>query len=161
PYGHNLSVYVQDDWKVSQRLTVSYGVRYDIRPPWSDKSNQLGNFDRDFPGGRVVVSDRQELEQIPALVRQTTPNTPFVTADEAGLPRALRKPDYPQIRPRVGFAYRLGNDNRSVVRGHFGIYTTPLLGGVNYSLAGVVTSYVPAYVNRALGNGRFALQYPN
>src|SRR5262249_20184668 len=118
-------------------------------------------FDRDFPGGRVVVSDRQELEQIPALVRQTTPNTPFVTADEAGLPRAQRKTDYSQIRPRVGFAYRLGNDNRSVVRGHFRIYTTPLLGGVNYSLAGVVTSYVPAYVNRALGNGRFALQYPN
>src|SRR5262249_53689737 len=85
PFGHNFSVFVQDDWKVSPRLTLAYGVRYDIRPPWQDKSNQLGNFDRDFPRVRDVVSNQQELEQIPALVRQTTPHTPFVTADEAGL----------------------------------------------------------------------------
>jgi hypothetical protein len=160
PYASNFSGYAQDDWRVNNRLTVNLGVRYDILPPYQDANDGLANFDRNFPGGRVIVSDQQGLNLVSPLVKASVPNTPFVTADQVGLPKALRYTDWTDIRPRLGFAYRLSDDSKSVIRGSFGIYTTPLLGGVNYSLAGVVTSYVPTFTNQAIPGG-FALQFPN
>ncbi len=112
-----------------------------------DRSNQLGNFDRDFPGGRIVVSDEASLAMVPAFVRNSVPNTPFVTAAEAGLPETLRFTDKNNFNRRVGLAWRPFGDNRTVIRGGFGLYTVPLLGSVNYSMVATVTAAAPAFAN--------------
>ena len=161
PYSNHWAFFGQDDWHVTPRLTVNYGLRYDLRPPMTDRSNQLGNFDRNYPGGRVVVSNAAQLAQIPQTVRLAVPNTPFVTASEAGLPETLVFTDKNNVNPRVGFAWRASADGRAVIRGGFGLYTVPIYGATNYSLLGVVTSDVPVFPNRRLADGSYAIQFPN
>lgn len=160
PFTTQLAFYAQDDWRPTPRLTVNYGVRYDLRPPMRDRSNQLGNFDRAFPGGRVVVANAAQLAQVSPALRASLPNTPFVTAAEVGLPQTLRYTDTNNVNPRLGAAFRPFGDNQTVIRGGIGTYTVPLYGAVNYSLAGVVTSDVPLFQNRASGTG-YAIQFPN
>ena len=159
PYATHFAGFIQDDWRPSATVTVNYGVRYDLRPPMNDRSNQLGNFDRNYPGGRVVVSNSAQLAQVPPALRASLPNTPFVTADQVGLPETLRYTDKNNINPRFGVAWR--PNARTTLRGGIGSYTVPLYGSINYSLAGVVTSDVPVFQNAALGGGRYAIQFPN
>ena len=93
-----------------------------------DRSNQLGNFDRDFPGGRVIVSDEAGLALVPDFVRDSVPNTPFITAAEAGLPKSLRRTDKNNVNPRLGIAWRPFGDSRTVIRGGIG----PLHGAASW-----------------------------
>ncbi len=147
PYATYFAFFAQDDWRPTATLTINYGLRYDLRPPMKDRSNQLGNFDREFPGGRIIVSDAEGLAKVPAFVRNSVPNTPFVTAADAGIPETLRFTDKNNFNPRVGFAWRPSADNRTVVRGGVGLYTVPLLGSVNYSMVATVTAAAPAFSN--------------
>ncbi len=149
PYSTYYAGFVQDDWRPTRTLTVNYGLRYDLRPPMDDRSNQLGNFDRDYPGGRVIVSDAAGLALVPDFVRNSVPNTPFVTAEEVGLPRTLRQTDKNNFSPRVGVAWRPFGDTKTVIRGGFGLYTVPLLGSVNYSMVATVTAASVAFANTA------------
>jgi outer membrane receptor protein involved in Fe transport len=120
PYTTQYAFYAQDDWRPASKLTINYGVRYDLRPPMLDRSNQLGNFDRDYPGGRVIVANSEQLAHVPPALRAALPNTPFVTAAEAGLNETLRRTDKNNSNPRVGIAYR--PTDTSVVRGGFGAF---------------------------------------
>lgn len=161
PYTTQFAGYVQDDWRATSKLTVNYGVRYDLRPPYLDRGNQLANFDRDFPGGRIIVANEAAKALIPQSVKNAVPNTPIVTAAEVGLSERLRKTDTNNVNPRVGFAYRVTEDGTWVVRGGYGLYTVPLYGSIAYSMYASATGDVPSFQNRALGNGTFALQFPN
>ena len=147
PYATHFAGYLQDDWKPNDQVTVNIGVRYDLRNPMKDRSNQMGNFDREFPGGRVIVANDGVLAKVPALVRNSVPNTPFVTAAQAGLPESLRFADKNNINPRLSIAYRPFSDGRTVVRGGVGLYTVPLYGAVNYSMVATVTAVAAAFSN--------------
>ena len=160
PYANWWAFYVQDTWRPVPELTIDYGVRYDLRPPMQDRTNQLGNFDRDFPGGRVVVPNAEALALVPDAVRRSLPNTPFVTAAEAGIPEGLRFTDKNNWNPRLGVAWRPFGNNQTVIRGGIGTYTVPLYGSVNYSLVATVTSDVPIFFNTRTPGG-FAITYPN
>ena len=160
PYSTHFALFAQDDWRPTSKVTINYGIRYDLRPPMADASHQLGNFDRDFPGGRVIVENAAQLSQVPPALTASLPNTPFVTADQAGLPKTLRFTDKNNFNPRLGVAFRPAGTGRYVIRGGIGTYTVPLYGSINYSLAGVVTSDVPQFQNARTANG-FAIQFPN
>ncbi len=147
PYAIHFAGYVQDDWKPNDQLTINLGIRYDLRNPMKDRSNQMGNFDREFPGGRVIVANEGVLAKVPALVRNSVPNTPFVTAEQAGLPESLRFADKNNINPRLSIAYRPFGDSRTVVRGGVGVYSVPLYGAVNYSMVATVTAVAAAFSN--------------
>jgi hypothetical protein len=150
PFSTYYAGFVQDTWRPFNNVTVDAGLRYDLRPPMKDRSNQLGNFDPDFPGGRVIVSDEAGLALVPSLVRQSVPNTPFVTADEVGLPKTLRRTDTNNWSPRIGIAWRPGGSGRTVVRGGYGLYTVPLLGSVNYSMVATVTAAAVGFANNVV-----------
>jgi carboxypeptidase family protein len=158
PYANWWAFYLQDSWRPTSKLTIDYGVRYDLRPGMKDRSNQLGNFDR--ATGSVVVPNSAALALVPAAVRASLPNTPFVLAKDAGLPEALRFTDKNNVNPRLGLAWRPFGDNKTVIRGGVGSYTVPLYGSVNYSLVATVTSDVPVFFNQATPNG-FAITFPN
>ncbi len=74
----------------------------------------------------------------------TIPCTPFLTAKQAGWPEGLRK-TYTDFAPRIGFAYRPFSDDKTVIRGGFGIFDVTTLGSVFYSVAGVHTGFLAAY----------------
>jgi len=158
PYTNWWAFYLQDSWRPTSKLTVDYGVRYDLRPPMKDRTNQLGNFDRTT--GSVVVPNQEALALVPAAVRASLPNTPFVIAKDVGLPEALRFTDKNNVNPRLGVAWRPFGDNRTVIRGGVGSYTVPLYGSINYSLVATVTSDVPVFFNQRTPNG-FAITFPN
>jgi hypothetical protein len=131
--------FIQDDWKVTPRLTMNVGVRYEFHPPFQDSTLQLANFDRDTPGGRVVVPNEASLALTAPGFRASIGSTPIVTAQTAGWPEALRYSDKNNFGPRFGFAWRPWG-NKTVIRGGYGIYSVTILGAVFYSLVGIHTS---------------------
>ncbi len=171
----------QDSFRVSQKLTLEYGLRWDYYPPFVDKNFNIGNFDRDFGRtGRVIIpSDPAAVRLIPTSVLQainacpigqlTGPSnnpgvgcTPVVTAASAGFPEGLRRKQFKNFRPRLGFAYRPFSDNKTVFRGGFGVYTFATYGSNFYSLTGTVQSDVRLFGNAlSPANGAPLFSFPN
>ena len=104
--------YVQDDWKISPKLTVNLGVRYEWSTPYTERNNliQFSNFAAD--SGISVPID------IPGLVNRTG-NLPGITNFPTSGHRNIPV-DRNNVAPRLGFAYTL--DNKTVLRGGAGIY---------------------------------------
>lgn len=147
PFGYHYGGFLQDEWRLTPKFTLTAGLRYEINTPFDDQTKQLGNFDRRYPGGRLVVQGTKGLSLVNPLWKVAVGNTPFVTNQQVGLPKTLRY-TYPyNIQPRLGFAWNAMN--RTVVRGSAGIYSVPVLGAVLYSLLGVDTSYFADYPSTA------------
>jgi hypothetical protein len=148
PYGYHYGGYAQDEWRIRENLTLTYGLRYEINTPFNDQTHQLGNFDRNFPGGRLVVQ-KEGASLINPLWKAAVGSTPFVTNDQVGLPDTLRYTDHTNIQPRLGIAWSPGRQHDTVIRASGGIYSVPVLGAVLYSLLGVDTSYFAEYPSSA------------
>ena len=119
PQNRFLGLFVTDNWKATQRLTLDIGVRWDLMPPQTELNSRLAVFD---PGrGAVVVPDKALPLLSPLLPRDYVP---FVKASEAGLPQTLIGSDRNNVAPRFGFAWRPGSGTRTVIRGGYGIYFT-------------------------------------
>ena len=145
PFTSHYSFFGQDDWRVSPKLTVSYGFRYEINPPFNDATYQLGQFDRNYPGGRLITQGTKGLALVSPSWKQQVGDTPFITNSQAGLPITLRNTYYGNYQPRLGFAYDAFGDSKTVVKAHVGTYSVPVLGAVLYSLLGVNTSNFPQF----------------
>ena len=119
PQNRFLGLFVTDNWKATQRLTLDIGVRWDLMPPQTELNSRLAVFD---PGrGAVVVPDKALPLLSPLLPRDYVP---FVKASEAGLPQTLIRSDRNNVAPRFGFAWRPGSGTKTVIRGGYGIYFT-------------------------------------
>lgn len=120
--------YIQDDWKVTPRLTLSYGIRYEYNQPVTAQQGNIYSFDP--ATGSVIVPDDQSRR----LFSPSFPATiPVVTASSLGLPSGLRRADKNNWAPRFGFSYQL--DSKTVVRGGWGLYYAHFSGAVAGSLA--------------------------
>jgi len=155
PFGYHYGGFVNDEWRMRPNLTVTLGLRYEVNTPFDDATHQLGNFDRNFPGGRLVVQNNEA--PINQLWKGSVGNTPFVTASQVGLPNTLRYTYYGNIQPRLGISWSPGKNNKTVVRTSGGIYSVPVMGAVLYSLLGVDTSYFAQYQSTATN----PLVFPN
>ena len=123
--------YFQDNWKLSSRLTLNLGLRWDYWPPYGEKNNMLSGFD---PKTKSVVLT-QDLDTmyrlgatLPAVVeRWKALGVNFIDYQQAGLPRSLLNPNRHNFGPRVGLAYRVGDGDRAVViRGGYRISYFPI-----------------------------------
>ncbi len=103
-HGFNWSFFVQDDWKITSRLTVNLGLRYDFQQKPYERYNGQINFDPDC----------------------TLPDTGLrgctVYAGVDGQPRSFMDEDYNDFAPRIGFAYDFMGNGKTVFRGGYGIY---------------------------------------
>ena len=138
----------QDNWKVSQKLTLNLGLRYDVTLPRTDRYNRQNSFDANVTsplnGGSISFNDA--VTGNPVTVPLTggevfaTPNrrTNYVT-------------DWSNIQPRVGFAYQF--TPKMVVRGGYGIYygqsRSGVTGVVPYGSVGFnqYTNVIPTFQN--------------
>jgi hypothetical protein len=113
-----LNGFVQDDFKVSTKLTLNLGLRWEYNSPVWDKYDVYSNFDPRT--GSLVVPTEAALEKVPANFPKSVS---VVTAAQAGFPeRTLRGNDRNNLAPRFGFAYRPFANTSTVVRGSYGIY---------------------------------------
>jgi hypothetical protein len=98
-------LFAQDDWRVSRRLTLNLGIRYDLQTPPTDPHNRLLAF---VPGRQSVVS--------PAL----PPG--LLLPGDAGIPRGIVPVRPLHFSPRVGFALDPKGDGKTSIRGAFGMF---------------------------------------
>jgi len=151
PFGYHYGGFGQDEWRIRENLTFTIGLRYEINTPFDDATHQLGNFDRKYPGGRLVTQN-EGTSLINPLWKIAVGNTPFVTASQVGLPNTLRYTYKTNIQPRLGLSFSPGTDRKTTVRASGGIYSLPVLGAVLYSLLGVDTSYYADYGSTSFPN---------
>jgi hypothetical protein len=113
--------FFQDDWKVTSRLTVNLGLRYELISPFVDKHDIMLNFDPTFNNntGRFIIASDKTAQYLDPIIPATLP---VVTAAQSGLGigRGLVRTDKNNFAPRVGVALRVGE--KSVIRGGYGVY---------------------------------------
>lgn len=100
PPFHQLAFYFQDDYKVTPRLTLNLGLRWDANI-------------------RLLI-DQTNNRTIRILQRLNHPRAQAITGNQADLSR--RTPSYREFQPRIGFAYDVKGDGRTVIRGGYGIF---------------------------------------
>lgn len=108
----NSGYYFQDDWKISQRLTLNLGLRYELFLPPVEKVNKISSFDPST--GKMRVAGGGEAFINPAGLVEIRSN--------AAVGRRLWKTDKNNFAPRVGLAWRPFGDTRTVIRAGFGTY---------------------------------------
>ncbi len=139
--------FFQDDFKVTQKLTLNLGLRYDFGRPREEARGFYRGFDPDVPnpaaGGRLGAIVSADASQ------------GGIQAENFG----LVEPDRSNIGPRFGFAYAL--NDRTVVRGGYGIYYAPVI--YNDFGNGGALGYSPGAVNinGGLDAGITLENYPN
>lgn len=117
----SVGLYAQDTWKVTSRLTLDYGLRWDYYVPQYDVHNEILGF---FPGHQSTVF----------------PNAPegILYPGDSGTPnRALVYPDYNNFAPRFGFAWDMFGSGKLVMRGGFGIFYDIEDGALNLQFGGL------------------------
>jgi len=125
-YSTFLQPYIQDDIRVTRRLMLNFGLRYELNLPASEGENRLIAFR-------------------PGLKSQRYPDAPvgLVFQGDAGVGRVVRTKKN-NWAPRVGFAWDVFGDRRTSVRGGYGIYYDAPLGAIYGNLAFTVPFTVVA-----------------
>jgi outer membrane receptor protein involved in Fe transport len=112
------AVYAQDSWKLTPRLTVNYGVRYEYYGVQHNDNDKLdSNY---YFGAGDSVALRIRNGQV-----STVPNSPI---------HKLWNPTYGAVSPRVGFAYDVFGNGRDSIRGGYGIAYERNFGNVTFNL---------------------------
>ncbi len=122
PRNKYIGIYGQDSWLVKPNLTINYGLRWDVLPPWREKYNQI---------------------QTLALGEQSAvyPGAPqgLVFPGDPGIPSTLAPTKYTNFAPRLGLAYSpdfnsgflhklFGNTGTTSIRAGYGMYYTAFEG---------------------------------
>jgi hypothetical protein len=129
--GTTYGLYAQDHFRVSNSLTLNYGIRWELPQPYDDTHGQLYTYDP-ATGGLVVPDNGLRL--VNAFYPK---NIPIQTASQAGYPaNSLVNMDLKNVEPRLGFAYKLFGSDKAVLRGGYGIYTNLVYSPLAASMVG-------------------------
>jgi hypothetical protein len=140
----SVALYAQDNWKASQRLTVNLGLRWDSIPHTYEESNRQSNF---YPNlynpanAAVLLPDGSISPSSPGL--GTSPNSILQgykfylngigLAGQNGIPAGLVNNYWGTFGPRVGFAYDLNGQGKTVLRGGVGVMFERIQGNDVYN----------------------------
>lgn len=166
-YSKAYATFVQDDFKLSQSLTLNFGLRWEYHPGFKDKNDDVVNFDPYYQNvvngqntGAVIVPNQAAFVNINSGFVQSIAPTPIITAAQAGVPSNLRFSSKKDFAPRIGFAWRVFNNNKTVLRGGYGRFIESLLSGTAINGWSVGASDV-GYFTNSINNGvpQFSLPY--
>jgi Carboxypeptidase regulatory-like domain len=143
--------YIQDDWKATPNLTINAGLRWDYRPFPYETHNHMGWLDVTNPNGGLCIADQ-------SLV------TSGVTAPAPGFGTFYRycgrknpaPPEKFDFGPRFGFAYRPFGDEKTVLRGGYGLYWDALEGKEIDGSADIYPYLIRTSLTQSPGTGLIA-----
>jgi hypothetical protein len=104
--GKEFGLYIQDKWRTTEKLTVNFGVRWDLELPMTDRDNRFNYFDPTIPSPLVVPG-------MPNLMGGDV----FMSLKHRGI---IPDPYYREFQPRIGIAYRL--TPKTVLRTGYGVF---------------------------------------
>src|SRR6266404_5508622 len=109
----DLGFFVQDTWRLTQRLNLDLGLRYELDTPLREKFNQLSN---------VALLDANGKPEPCARIPQNgqLSNLAIIVPHQFGLDAYCTYKN--NLAPRVGFAWDIFVDSKTVVRGSYGIF---------------------------------------
>lgn len=149
-YGHSFGFYAQDDWRVSRRLTLNLGLRYDYVTSFKEKNGRISSWDP--LTGEVIYPENTSLNYIDVSTGQLVPyNPPFPYRFTSN--SGILDPDKMNFAPRFGFAWQV--TPKTVVRGAYGIFNImtasrpALLQNLNapfaFTLTNIINADIPNY----------------
>jgi len=147
-----IGLYAQDSWHAKSNLTLNYGLRWDVLPPWREKYNQIQTL---VPGEQSVVY----------------PGAPqgLVFPGDPGVPSTLAPTKYTNFAPRLGVAYSpgfekgllhriIGSSGTTSIHAGYGVYYTAFEG----LSAGIMSANPPyGYDYTSLAPPTFANPFVN
>ncbi|MGA7794815.1 MAG: TonB-dependent receptor [Candidatus Acidiferrales bacterium] len=181
-YTWHWGVFGQDEWQVNKHLTVNFGLRWEVQPAMTETNGDLANFVPSL--NAIVVPDKfSSLLKTygPATAAYTAvlqsfngcsltnygeapdpslPCTNVISASQAGLPPGLRHAPLHDFDPRVSIAYRPFNDDKTVIRAGFGMFTMTTLGPMSFNSGVITLSPLVSYANPYPGTGQI-YQFPD
>ena len=99
-----MGLFIQDDWRITDRLTINAGLRWEVEFPRKEADNKMNSFD-------------------PLAINPVSGTPGVVTwAGVNGVPVRAFKTDFNNIGPRLGFAYRIPGKTDTVIRGGAGVF---------------------------------------
>jgi outer membrane receptor protein involved in Fe transport len=114
----NYSAFAQDDFKITSKLTLNFGLRYELMKQPVEKYGARSIFVPDL--GKIVVAGTGGLANFNQLISATAVANYVVKASDVGLPQSIVKTNYKNFAPRFGFAWR--PIDKTVIRGGYGIF---------------------------------------
>ncbi|MGD0098031.1 MAG: carboxypeptidase regulatory-like domain-containing protein [Terracidiphilus sp.] len=166
---HQWSMYAQDSWKVNKQLTLNYGLRFDHEGQWSGGVAD-GNFWLGGPGNNNLGFQVWDPASFVNAAPGTAPGNTGLKwhAIDSSIPLSGFPSKFLTVNPRLGFAYDILGDGKTVLRGGYSVfqyqistqannawggpqgaftYQTPggpnMVGGVNKGYAGIATITPP------------------
>jgi hypothetical protein len=138
---NTFSGYANDNWKITKRLTLNLGVRYDAYPHAYEKNNFISNF---IPSAysstqSPIFNPDGSLDPTgPGFIKPNGASIPFYLngireAGVNGFPRGIVKNYYGTVGPRVGFAMDVFGDGKTALRGGAGIFYERIQGNDIYN----------------------------
>ena len=115
--------YAQDEFRITPRLTLNLGLRYEVNTPYTDIRNRMNAWE---PGKQSVIY----------------PQAPegLLFPGDPGVPPGIAPVDYHQFMPRVGLAWDPFGDNKTTVRAGYGIFYDGFTNGTGGPLQGAVSA---------------------
>src|ERR1035438_5384321 len=115
--------YAQDEFRLNSRLTLNFGLRYEVNTPYVDIRNRMNAW---APGVQSTIY----------------PNAPegLLFPGDPVLPAGIAAVDYPEVMPRVGIAWDPFGDNKAVVRAGYGIFYDGFTNGVGGPLQASISA---------------------
>lgn len=176
-YSNIWAFYGQDSWKVTPRLTLNYGLRWEYQPIMQDYGWNEANFDPNIYSvinctaslqtyvpslcptgtgtasvhGDFVLPNQRALGYVNPDVATSLSPTPLVLASQLHLPATGRYNPRTDFAPRIGFAWRITQDSKNVLRGGYGLYYETLYSGVIQGLFAIESGFDGFFTNTFSG----------
>jgi hypothetical protein len=138
------AAYVQDNWRVNHKLTLNLGLRWDGVPHTYEANDRMGNFYPSLynPANAALLNPNGTIN--PASPGLGTSPNPILAGvplylngvgipEQNGVPKGLVNNHWANFGPRIGFAYDLTGQGKTVVRGGFGIMYERIQGNDVYN----------------------------